>query len=143
MRAPPPVRFDCGPDRAWCLAEALLAALAALALLGVLAAHAGWTGGRAIGIVLAATLVGTAWWKLQVRRTPRDLAWDGRGWFIDEQPAHVSCTLDLGRWMVLRVDTGRHASLIVSALPAAAAERHAARVALRHSTQRTASVGHV
>lgn len=102
MRAAPAVSVRCtgGPLwRAWC---ALLPALAAGAFAAWVGGHLGQAvPGAAIGLALAGALLAWAWWRPPGRATR--LAWDGHHWTADETGGALAVMLDLGPWMLLRL----------------------------------------
>ena len=102
MRAAPAVsvRGTGGPLwRAWCafLPALALAALVAWGLGHLGRPELGALAGLALGAALAMGL-----WKRQ-SRTPALLAWDGQHWSADGVVGTLAVMLDLGPWMLLRL----------------------------------------
>ena len=103
MRAAPAVSVRCtgGPLwRAWC---ALLPALALAALVAWVSGHLGQpqlgaVAGLAIGAALALGL-----WRRQ-SHAPAQLVWDGQQWAADGVAGALAVMLDLGPWMLLRLE---------------------------------------
>lgn len=106
MRHPPPVAVTCSGGASWRAVQTLLAALAAAAL----AAWArGWLadGTPSAFLCLAAALAaGVFAWRLGVPRAV-DLRWDGSSWSADGAVCKAEVVIDLGHWMLLRLDAPR------------------------------------
>jgi hypothetical protein len=118
MRSAPPIRLGAGIDRPW---RRLLAAcaVAATVLMGTWA----WSfirspltdpAGRWIAALAVLGVAGYGAWLVRraQRRSPVDLAWDGRSWTLAARPRDPSGTrvpcrvqieLDAGRWLLLRL----------------------------------------
>jgi hypothetical protein len=127
VRSAPAVSVRCTGGPAWHLAQALLPAVAAAALAAWMLGHAGVTLAPAglIGLAVAAVA-----WRLTPRRAVQ-LAWDGQTWSADGQPVRLAVMLDIGGWLLLRLQPGRgpHAWQPLSAAEAGPA-LHALRCAL-------------
>jgi len=111
MRAPPPVSVELDDEPAWRWAQALVWAGALLSVAAWAAAHrelASWWLVPALGGGLAVTL-GMVW-RLGPARPVR-LTFDGATWSCEPDRAaggprrcSVRVALDLGVWMLLRID---------------------------------------
>jgi hypothetical protein len=99
MRAAPAVTVELGGSAAWLLFQACIAATAAAALGAWLLSRAGQP--AAWGL-LAAPPAGWLAWRPGVRARAA-LAWDGQQWLLDGAAAHVTVAMDLGPWMLLRL----------------------------------------
>ncbi|WP_207184480.1 hypothetical protein [Rubrivivax gelatinosus] len=98
--------MTCSGGAPWRACQALLAALAAAALAAW--AH-GWLadGYPSAFFSLAAALAAGAFaWRLAVPRAV-DLRWDGSSWSADGAGCRAEIVIDLGRWMLLRLDAPR------------------------------------
>ena len=102
MRAPPAVSVDCSGGAGWRLFQAAVPALAVCALL---AWALGWAQMPVFPALAAAPVVAAVAWRL-ARPTPRALSWDGQCWRLDGREGSVQVMIDLGGWLLLRVDAG-------------------------------------
>ena len=105
MRSAPAVQVVASGAGAWRWVQAGLYAIAA----GVVALWAATGHGRAAafaaGCALAAAVSAAALAASALRPRPRDLRWDGAQWLLDLQPGvAVAVMIDLGPWMLLRID---------------------------------------
>ncbi|MDE2082629.1 MAG: hypothetical protein KGI90_14860 [Burkholderiales bacterium] len=124
MHAAPPVSVQCDGGAGWRVLQTALPALAAFAL-GCLAA--GWAGLApmpTLGSGLAASLVlAVIAWR-QAAPRPVRLAWDGQAWSADGDVGALAVMLDLGPWLLLRLDPkggGRRRWIALAAHEAGAA----------------------
>jgi hypothetical protein len=105
MRSAPAVQVPAPGGGAWPRIQIALYAVAA-AQLSLWAALGLGRGTRwSIACAAAAGLV-AAWLAARgLRPHPHDLRWDGAQWLLDMQPAGpVAVTIDLGAWLLLRLD---------------------------------------
>lgn len=114
-RTPPPVSIDIGPEPVWLTVQGLALGLTASAL-GVWAAALGefsmpwrWTA-LASGVPLGLLATAVAWARGRDSR-PLRLVFDGQVWSCGgpgqpspSAPCMPVVALDLGRWMLLRLD---------------------------------------
>ena len=99
MRAAPPFSLRCCGGLPWRLLQTVLPALAA-------AASAAWLLGLAelplAASSLAALVAAFLAWRHSVPHEVR-LAWDGQRWTADDVPGRLDVMIDLGRFLLLRL----------------------------------------
>ena len=99
MRTPPAFDLTLRDAPLWCALQVALWALAGAGL-------ASWWQAGAVGCVLAAALAGVIGWRLGPPQMAR-VRWSGQRWELQApdgwQPAVLRAMLDLGGWMLLRV----------------------------------------
>lgn len=102
MRHPPPVAVTCSGGAPWRAVQALLAALAAAAVVSWASAWLADGRPSAAAALLAALAAGLLAWRLAAPR-PVALRWDGAEWSADGAPCTAEVSIDLGRWLLLRL----------------------------------------
>lgn len=102
MRHAGPVSLQC-PGRAWRLLQGSVFALAAASIGAWLAAWAGLQAAMTFAAAGLAALVAAALAVVCMRSHPRQLQWDGAGWELDGQAAAPRLMLDLGHFLLLRL----------------------------------------
>lgn len=131
MRGAPPVQMACGRDARVPAVVGLLAATAAACLSGWLAWHAAWpTPFLVLGIVAAGLSGAAAGWRLAAAERERRLVWDGRAWALDGRPGEVAVMVDIGDWMLLRVESATMKCWLPLSTRRCGAPAHLARAAL-------------
>lgn len=133
MRGAPPVRLVCGPDARWQAFERVLHALAAAVAGAWLGWQAGWPGSVLAIVAAAAAVTAFVWirWR-QLGEREAVLDWTGQQWQLDGQDCRPpSLRIDLGRWLLLRIDGGLRARRWLAAdLTQGGAPAHLVRAAL-------------
>jgi hypothetical protein len=103
VRAAPAVSVRCTGGWFWRALRVLTpaAAAGALAMWGL--GHAGAPPTAALAIVLATVLgvAAAAWWR--TAPVAVTLSWDGLAWAADGAPGRLEVMLDLGPWLLLRL----------------------------------------
>lgn len=141
MHGAPPVQMACGRDARVPAVVGLLAASAAACLLGWWAWHAAWPATLVVpGLVVAGLLGAGAGWRLAAAERERRLVWDGRAWALDGRPGDVAVMIDIGDWMLLRVQSATRSCWLPLSTRRCGAPAHLARAAL-HAHAGRASLG--
>jgi len=105
MRSAPAVQVVASGAGAWPRVQILLYALTAGSFAMWVATGLGSRFPVAIGCTGVACLIASALAARALRPQPRDLRWDGAQWLLDLQPTGpVAVTIDLGPWLLLRID---------------------------------------
>ena len=126
MRAAPAVSVRASRAGAWRGLQALLCALAAAATAAWVLGHLQQTAWPALAAGAVAGVL--AWWLAPERAV--DLSWDGQRWSAGGAAGRLDVMLDLGPWMLLRLQPVAEPRAPVW-IPIAAAEAGAAWHALR------------
>ena len=138
MRSPLPVSLDIGPEPAWLAFQGLILGLAVSVIAFWAAALTEvappWAGAAAASGLLPAGLT-VLLGRFRARRLgPLRLVFDGQVWTcarLDRSPARERCTpvvaLDLGSWMLLRIDPADGSDALEQAGPPGRTARRARR----------------